>query len=166
MNKIKQTNDKRTDPRQYKKAITNDANVLQRLRDSCRSEEDSVVLNECSKGHVNEHLNADSLHNGHVLSCMIEKKSGAGDGNVEISALCYILIFMCSLHPLCFCGIEMDHHHSRNGAPHRLQQAVLASHLRDRDGCFQRLPPRRHLRRRLCRRRVRPELWTRRAAGE
>ena len=71
---------------QYKKAITNDANVLQRLRDSCRSEEDSAVLNECSKGHVKEHLDEDSLHNGHVLSCMVEKKSGAGDGNFEISS--------------------------------------------------------------------------------
>lgn len=59
--------------------------MLRRLRDSCRSEEDSIVLKECSEGHVNEQLKADSLHNGHVLSCMVEKKSGAGDGNVEIS---------------------------------------------------------------------------------
>ena len=87
MNKIKQKNDKKSRPRQYKKAITNDANVLRRLRDSCRSEEDSAVLKECSEGHVKEHLNADSLHNGHVLSCMVEKKSGAGDGKVEISSL-------------------------------------------------------------------------------
>ena len=78
-----------THTRQYKKAITNDANVLRRLRDSCRSEEDSAVLKECSEGHVTEELNEDSPHNGHVLSCMVEKKSGAGDGKWLINYLLY-----------------------------------------------------------------------------
>ena len=70
---------------QYKQAITKDGNVLQRLRDSCRSEEDAEVLKECSDGHVSETLHENSPHNGHVISCMVEKKSGAGDGKNRIS---------------------------------------------------------------------------------
>jgi hypothetical protein len=73
----------------YKREITNDKNVVSKITEACSNDEDGRALKDCKDLYVNEKEegNSESKHNGHILSCMIEKKYTDGEYSI-LSFVC------------------------------------------------------------------------------